>query len=507
MTERFIQLKKSAEKRCFLFTALFGGSAALFLLGGLLLLFKLLAVHFPWYGYALCAFGALASVGGGVFFATYPFVKRFARQLDERYRLDERVRTMLEYDGQEGAVLSLQREDTEERLAALPKRRYGWKQITALCIAPVLAVGVLVGSFLVPKDRASSVPSVEPPKEEELVKPSEFAVDDLKKIIENVKSSELSTALITVNVTVLEGLLAKIEGGEVLEKATVSEGMLTIQAATTAENTYNAFLAASKAWAIFKPLDKALKESAKAYDEIPEANVYDYTTLQDKRGVLSEKVTARLNAYAEVVKGEIASLSDESGYIAFVGGYIAAIDGVLAAESISALATEESLKKALVAWRTGLASTLNASYTALADGTYLAGAKSTAKEQCTLLVRNGGQTEGLAVAMHDQAYVYMMNDYVLKGLSKIFGVPVPVVESESEGEGEDPPAEGGGGGGGEFSYPSEGLVLDPTDGQYKPYGEVLASYYARVLELLEGDETEAAAELKAYIDAYFKALH
>ncbi len=505
MVAKFIQLKKRAKKRCFLFTAVFGVSAALFALGGLLLFFKLNEVDFPWYGYALATVLAGGIVGGLVLFVCYPQTKRFSRRLDEKYHLHERVRTMVEYEGQESPVLSLQRADTEEKLAALPKYKYGVWRILALCLAPILSIGLFVGSFFVAQGETPvGTPPTPPPKEEDITKPSEYAIADLEKLIENVQSSNLSSALKTVNITVLQGLLDDLTADGIVEKVTVSEGMLTILLATTAENSYNAFVTAGKSHERLKLLNVALKESARVYEGLPETNVYDYTTLRDKRPALDEKVAERLTSYAETLKSEISFLAQESEYVDFVNGYITALEGVLADEGVKALADDELMKAALINFKTGLEGTLNAERTGLTAGVLLAGVKDTASGLVDALITNNAQSAGIAVAMGEQAYVYMMKDYVLMGLSKIFGVSVPEIDDGDDVV--DPPL-GGGGGGGEFIYPSDGLVLDPTDGTYKPYGELLASYYARVLALLEEDDSQASAELKGYILAYFGELH
>ncbi len=508
MVQSFKKLKKRAAIRTVSYSVLLGCSLALILFGGLFIFFKRTEQAFPWWGYVLC--GGVALLGFGLtLLIGYPTTKRFAKKLDSTYSLGERVQTMIEFAAIEGEIVELQRIDTEHALSTLPKKKKGAWQFFKVVIPPVLAAASVTASLLIPA-KVTPPPAPTPPPKEEVFEAEWFDIADLETLIKNVDESELSEDLQRVYLTSLEDLLTLLTAETPPPKAqvlsAVSLSMELILSVTTQANSYNALYLGMKEKTELTSLAKGLKDSGWAYQALGDVNVFNYDTLTGKKKDLYGKITeflttyrADLEAKLDEAVGGLADTEAKAAFVAYVTEYTKRLDEVFAVDGVKAVPETDELKvgvKTLKEKLFGLIAELDNGYS-------LEGVKGLAS---TYIKEFHGET-GVTSALSEQAYTFMMKEYVLENLGKIFKVNPPKDPLTEEEESK--PGDNTSGGGGELNYPNSGLVLDPSDGKLKPYGELLSTYYNRIMKLTEteeGEEPKISEELKGYIEAYFKAL-
>ncbi len=511
MVESFITLKKEEVKRCWIFCAVTAVSVAVLLFGALFTACKVLERSLPWYIYLAVSFGSLLLVGGIALLFCYPTTKRFAKTLDTTYRLGEKVQTMVEFTGKEGAVIELQRAQTDRALSALPPRKKTFFSVLKMVAMPVLAVAMLVTAIVLPNTAPPKVAEGENPYESGV-----YQVRNLETLIANVQKSTLTDDLKTPYVATLTDLLTLIKDETTTHNqmmAGVRGSMNLIITLTRADNTYNAYVSAicaAEQKAAILPLAKALSDSGEAYREVTGINVRRFSTVDsaENKQELLTKVKEILNTYASEVNAELSAIVEEDAYRSYITDYTTQLTTVLGQIPTP---TEESVEPILGALLR-LNEKLLATNTQLGEGGYtLEGVCGEAATAFTDFIEGSGNA---GLLMNEQAYSYLMKDYVLRTLGDIFGVSVPTEDSsyvdENSGSGGLPGgSEGneggsGGGGSGELEFPNDGLVLDPSDGTYKPYGELIGKYYSNVLQLLETEEI--SEELRTYLEAYFNAL-
>ncbi len=510
MSQKFLQLKKQAAFKTLLWAILTGVSFGLLVFGALFTVFKLTAVAFPWYVYLCSALGGALIVGGIILLVFYPTTKRFAKHLDEEYALDEKVRTMVEYSGRDGAILQLQREQTDRVLSALPKKKRTPWDIIKVAITPFLAVAMLTTSFIVP-NKAVAEPPVEPPIVEKPFEWNRWQNADLETLITNVENSSLIESLKTPYLATLRGLLSLIQtktASETEVLKSVSASMSLIIALTKEENTYNAYVAACKGEETLKPLATALTSAGKAYEKIAEINLLRYSTVENRTEELNGAITEVFTAYTNGIMTEINACASREQYTVYIEGYTQTINGLLASEDIVALPTDEGIKVALGTVKEGLTDTL----VKFDEGATLDGVKTAAKRVFNGFILNG--EERIAQTMTEQANSFLIKDYVLYTLGEIFDVGIP---KESEGtedeEGEAPPPDVEGEG---TDNINDGLVLKPDgNGSYVPYTDLISTYLSYIQATLaedkanaeaNGEELQISGELEKIILDFFVAL-
>ncbi len=506
MVNEFKQLRKKEIRWAIFYAALLGICTGALAFGVLFTVIKLTESTFSPYLAALCAVGLGGLVCAVLLLFTYPTVRRFARKLDTTYALRERVQTMVEYSAKEGAITQLQREDTARALSGLLKKKKGGWFFVKLLLPPILAAAMVTTAFIVPKPKQEEPPIIPPPiaEEDKLFTLDEYQRKDLETLIANVEASALETDLRNGYLTPMRALLQTAASGEAKVgevKASVTTTMQLIMTLTKEENSYNAFRSAMTGNATLKSLSRGLKESGTVYKGLGGVNIFSYSTLKKNPTEMYNGVAMKLVLYAEDVKSGWFEL-DKDGYIAYINTYVEALEGVLVNEGVSSLDSADGVKAGVVVLKTALADTLN-----LLDGGY---SLDYAKGQASAALEGfGGIDEGksAALALSVQAYNYMLRDYAVYGLDKIFGWGIP---DEGEVEDDELGSGGGGGGTGETQYPSEGEILDPSNGQYRPYYELLDEYQAKIMQLLEEDAAlenpQISEEVRAYLKAYFESL-
>ncbi len=512
MVKSFEKLKKQAVRRTWLLAALFGGSSGVFVFGVLFTLFKLTGKGLPLWGCLAVGLAVVLAVGGVLTWILYPTTKRFARRLDKRYALEERVQTMVEYAEKESAVVQLQREDTEHSLSTLPKKKKSFFSVFKIVVAPVLAVAICSVSLALPQ---KEVPAAPPSGgvEEELPFDASKAIPEVERLIELLQASTLTEELKPAYVASLESLLSVLKAGTAKEgevKTAVRATMDVIFVETTAKNTFNLFVREMKPYPDLKSLSKGLRNSRNAYETAKISVTYGDDCLEKEWTALQAGVQQSLRAYQTAMTVEMDALADEPAYVAYMTDYVDGLAAVLGKEGVAALPATDGVKRAITALYTAFQKTL----TDLANpqsGASLVSAKGDVSAAVTTLGGTDAQ-KSATEALSRQAHSFMIKEYTLQRLAQIFDVAPPTEETDEDLGGSGSTGGGGAGGSGELNLPGSGKVYDPATGTYREYQDMLTDggYYKNMLELIEEDEREGtnkfSDELKAYIKAYFNKL-
>ena len=85
-----------------------------------------------------------------VFLVAFPTEKRVAKRLDDQLSLNEKVQTMLAFEGEGGDMLALQRADANVSLSAISVSELKIKKIWIYITALAVAAAILLAGFLVP---------------------------------------------------------------------------------------------------------------------------------------------------------------------------------------------------------------------------------------------------------------------------------------------------------------------------------------------------------------------
>ncbi len=191
---------KRFSKRLTVFALIKSGVYSLSL--GVIVFATLLVLHkreaiplAPWLS-LLISVGVVGVTFGILFIIQRPTPKRTARIIDEEFSLGERAQTMLAYSGKEGAMLEMQRIDTEGRIAAIPDKALRFKRMWASIVAIGLALVMTVIGIAVPTmaEDAPEIPIIDGYEKN-------WRIAELKQLIARVEADkfaeeELRTAII-----------------------------------------------------------------------------------------------------------------------------------------------------------------------------------------------------------------------------------------------------------------------------------------------------------------------
>ncbi len=542
MTESFKKLKKRAFKKALLFTALFGVSAAALTFGALFTIFTLTDVNFPWFAYLLCALGAGVLVGGGVFLLLYPNEKRFARKLDEKYSLGEKAQTMVEFSSKEGAVLTLQREQTEEKLSTLPRKKKSAWGIVKIVLLPVVAIATLSVALALP--RGSSAENgysgsngegnsgSETPPVIEYYTATEDQTYTMQTLRANISSSEMQSGLKSFYLYYLDEILTMMEKSQEEEAVTVAEmtetvtdSMDGILSKTEEATSYRLILTEIRgdetSYELLKEIDEGIRESAYAYTRV-DVNIKSYSSIVENKNRLLSAIQAAFttdeDGLIKAMGEKLDSFQTEEEYRAYMQGtagdaeqkgYLTALGDLLSFETMTALLEKGD---GVIVALTALQEDLQAALNAFDGGLALKGDFSVTSETAAAFndfVLTSKKDGGAALALNEQAYTVALRDHVVNMVNQVFSwweIPQEIAEQDvykSVDSGDPPPPP-----------PTDGAtVLDPSNGkvEYVPYPDVItAEYIDGLIAYLNSDPDidEATKEqLRKYVEDYFNQLN
>lgn len=495
MSDSFKKLKKKFLAYAIAESALYGLFSGLFVSGLILLILKLTGVKIHFLYYVLIGVCIAAAAGGLLFYFLRPTDKFIARKLDDDNSLNEKVQTMLYLSGETGDIVSLQREDAENRLKEVKFKAPSLKRIlifaaSAVCSLAVFFTAVFVKDNYKNKDKynLTDIQAVQLSQLIEDVKRSALVKDDkdgavvildelYARLPQIAQASEMRR---TVNATVvlIDGLLSESNSYLKLGNALATSSDANVKTVS------GALISGARFYKRSAPLIKKLETVENLAEEADET-VY---------GILNEKAEGIAQSYSEMSGSDLSSALSE-----FAEGFTTlASSSVQETDSLYLLLSAYSAEMKTISDR-------------ITGGGY---GQALIQAQIATACENFSQSGAEILA--DQAYKLMMDEFIRNRLSEIFSVPIQNLpdgnnnNNNNSSSGDDNNGgdnnennNGGGGGGGGSSHGSEDYVYSPEKDEKVKYWEVLSDYYGSVSELL-GDAPE---ELKEYINKYFEILN
>ena len=387
-------------------------------------------------------------VGMAFFLIKRPTDKRVAKRLDISFGLNEKVQTMVAFRDEEGAMIEIQRNDTESILSEIPSKRLKSRKIWRHFIMPVLSCVVLVLAIVVPT-RAEE----KPPVIDENYTLTPWQTQALMDLIEEVNASGMDEEPKNATVESLESLLAdlKIAKKESIMQEKVVASISNIYEVTQNHNTYDVYgtaLSQSMNSSIAELGVAIMKLDAEAVSNILIGMGEDTTDVTQAEGIANE-IARDLQMAGEIEGDEI--------FLALSNW----IDGLKTGEIDKAFA-------------------------------------------------NAG--ENIDAALQQQMVNEEVCKDTIFDLMDIFGILDEQVPSEiiahlisgSIGEDgydkpdddDDRPIHSGGLGSGEMIFGSDDTIYDPELDKYVTYGEVINKYYVKITEqLVDGNVSSSLEQL------------
>lgn len=527
MSENFRKIKKKYMTIAVIAGAVLGACLGVALTCTLAVIFKTCAVNFHWALYIPIALALSAGAGWLFFLILKPDDKRIAKKLDKQFALNQKVQTMVEYAGVEGDLPELQRQQTDEVLGGVAKKRVDLKWLLKFAAVPVVAASMLFAGIFVPAKKSAQVD-----KPYDITDAHETA---LLNLIADVEGSSLETGLKTFTVLELNGLLDMVKQAEYQSemKTAVISSVHNIDALVGGANSYLKIDAVLKADEVLQPFSAAVVNGVVNYKNSASLTTMD--AVKAREADAADRITAVLEGWkikyledfapkAEGAEEGTPLAPDEAA--AKLKPFADALASGLADSRLeqfapqSDAAREAAAGDSLYLRLTELSDRLTRHSDPSATGAYNAASYYTATE---------GYLDGFikdgAVALSTQSYNCMMDDYIRNALSRIFGISraefgsnadVAPAPSEDETGGNNKQPSNGGYGDGVHISGSNDVVLDPDSGEKKEYGGYIDperpengtlynKYYNRAMEYIQSGA--CSDEVAAYIRQYFAYLN
>lgn len=497
MKNEFNKLKNRLLIEITVKSAICGVAAGLFAVGAVLLGLKLADISINAGFYVLIGLGVAALSGGAAFLLMRFTDKEFAKKLDETHKLNEKIQTMVEFEGQDGEMYELQRRDAHERIAALPERRLDIKKLWQYIVISVLSLALFITAVALPAFKD------DPGYDDRPFSYSDRQRAAMKSLIEDVKNSSLSETEITAVTATLSATSDALESVETesLMKATVISAVAFTDTALYTPNSFdNAAYALDTADSgddkKVEFLSAALKDGVLFY-KADAASINSFDRVKTLESGL-------YNSIGENVDVDMAVFVQQYG-IKISDGLKDRITGIN--ELIGAV-SDENVAPADDALRQSLEKFA-------ADMAALAADIGSYDDDSAARATDGNINsfkDGLVEALRPQSYRCITDEYVRRRLAQIFGISVDELPSQKSGvteldekKDDDDGTNSGGHGKGDEVYGSNELVYDPDAGEYVVYGTYINQYYASVTEqLLSGEMSES---LQENIKNYFSILY
>ena len=206
----FNKFRKKQRLIALINSFVWGIAAAIFAVGGLLLIDKLNTKSLHVVLYVLIPVATFGASSSAAWFAYKQKDKKLAKTLDERFALNDRVQTMVEFANVQTDMVRLQREDAQTRLQDISPSQLQWKGLWSTLAAFIVAVAMLVTGLAVPKKTVETTPP--PPEYPTYVFEITLAQRTaLGTLIKNVKESRAEDEVKTAITAELEPFLANID--------------------------------------------------------------------------------------------------------------------------------------------------------------------------------------------------------------------------------------------------------------------------------------------------------
>lgn len=472
---------------------------------------KRCAVNLHWAIYIPVCLALSAALAAAFYFVLKPDDVKIAKKLDKDFSLNQKVQAMVENSAATDAMSQLQREQADEALGEVAKKRVDLKWLLKFAFVPVLAIAMLFVGIFVPARKGA--------EKDPVVNLTSAQSAALSNLITEVKGSSLQEDTKGATVAVLENLLdgLKEEQPQSVVRAAVISSVNLIDTVVATSNSYLKIFKALNADTQLKSLSVATAKGVIYYrsggTKLTNMQIVNAQELAAESGITSainKWRDAFLGGYTE--EGGVAPISvkDASKKLK---SFSESLETALKAEALSAyfaaeeggeVETEDEYYGRVAAFAQSLKD-LSAADGITNPVTYYDGISSC----CNRFIADGAR------ALCVQSYACMMDEYIRTTLSKIFNIPAsafganPALPQDAqlvdEVEGEKPnenPADWVPGGG--PTYGSDDMVLNVDTGLPEAYGNLLDKYKKRVDEYVRGGL--CADELAAYINKYFRIL-
>ena len=491
MSNEFNRIKKRFLIEAIIKSAACALSAGLFAVGAVLLGLKLgdSAINAGYY--VLIGLGAAFAAGAPVFFLLRPSNVKIARRLDKEHGLNERVQTMVAFEGKEGSIYELQRKDASERLAALPKPKPDIKRLWHYAVIFVLSVALFAAAL--------AVPSKAPPVRPEI--PFEYS-DRQREAVQRLISDVGETSLTEEDKTSVAAMLNAMSGN--LENAKVESEMKT--AVISAISLVDVLLYTSNsfdnvAYAVDGEKTEffadAITDGVLFYRDsaTPVTTLEQVTEFESGlENFVGDKVDMDMDVFVQQYDE---TLSDD------IKEDLTKINEALEKVSDNDVASPEDAVRISVENFVKAMTEVAQNFDSYSENDF----KNAVGRNVT------AYKEKLVPALMPQSYRCLANEFVRKRAAQIFGLKtdeLPRLQSgvkeldEKPDDGEDK-NNNGGGGHGDSVYGSTEFVYDPDTGELTAYGKFINKYFAAMTEqLMNGNVPENVQEkIKEYFNTLF----
>lgn len=474
MSTEFLRLKRKHTVWRVLRSLMVGSSLGMVLTGIMLLIFKLTSTN----GRAPLCIGLGAAVAFVMVVVTWLLMRRSdlraAEMIDSQHKLRERVQTMIAFRNEEGAMVQMQRQDTEEKLLAVKSYDIKAGKVVLHVFALLLAFAVCITGVIVPA-RAE----VEPPV---YIEPNYDAtpwqVASLEALITHVEASNMAEPAKAQTVAELQTLLEAL-------KSTITVSAFKAQVIQTIANVY------------------AYADAVNSNDDIHDvvASV-DHDIIDLLAYVVGGLNNAQFGADVEEVGYQLG----QSYNLPTLGALSDSLAVQLALIPVTyipdnAYTEEDSLYQAMLILADGLK-----------EVSALVEAEATEEEISNRL----GE---VIYAFKSEAHIGLERQtatkneciYVVESLCSIFGItpvecppdPDPVYSKKVDDD-EFTDVEGAPGSG-EMQYAGDEQVFDYKKNEHVSYTELVAEYYAMMLNAQK--EGKISQEMAEFILKYFSQLY
>lgn len=438
----------------------------------------------------------------GAFFLLRRSDRAIAIRLDKRCSLEERVQTMLQYTGEVGAIFDLQREDTEEALAATKTGRLRLGGLWIYILSAVICGAVLAAGLILKPE-----PTPPPPVEEIPFSITNIQISALEELIAYVEGSEMSSPYRENVALYLDAMLSELKTATTVRMrdsaiSTATDAiLLEINQSSTGLEIINV-LGGSNSSAVLA-LARAI-------------NFYDWSMASDWDAYTSQMTKLR----AELIVAIAESQADEDGSGSASEAELAEQLYRLLYDTGAAIPT--ALRGSGVSSDDELYAAVEKFASYLEDSTGALGIARLAE-----LVTELGYTESqkrldaLFVALNPSTFTVLeqhyenvsVGEYAITRVCELFDLALPRFDrprinrdaSDDTAGGGGDEISGGGGIGVGTVYGSDDLVLDPNTGKYVEYGTIIDEYYSKMFgKVQDGDYTD---EEKKAMEKYFEILY
>lgn len=491
MLASFIDFKKKFTTDALAKSAIVGVFCALFAIGALMLIIKLSALYIAFYIYIITGVIAAVIAFGITCFIALPRNMALAKRLDKEYFLNEKIQTMVEFDGQEGEMLRLQREDADAALRNLKLKKPTVKKLWQYIVIGVLGCITFFTGMAIPSR------FVPPPDPDRFVLGS-WDEASLEQLISDVKSFELKNDVKIVMTESLETLRDELKKTNKTSemRSLVKTTAKTIDAAVIYANTYRDVALYLNQESSLKEFKKSILNAVSCY-EIDGQKLSDASDLLARTKTVDSNIRNELSVFTSNLTQEAYNYAAKAEILDLISEFLDPFNTVMAQGLEDERIASDEYYSVLSDFSAALGKA-NKSHSVSALNEIIGTA-------CANCLSDSSQV------LYFQVYNRMADEFICNNLSSIFGVSVSpeelILPEQSGGNGDsEDSSQSGSVGDNESQYASDDLVFDPEKSEQTQYGNIWNEYMAELYKRINDSDSELSEEMKSYIKKYINAL-